>query len=99
MFLKYWQTDQLDLALESTIKDTISVQRCVRGFLARKLYKRLLHINLLQRQKLAEFSLTLTRESDKVFHMMVSSTDHDAQKFRQRVILIMYSVKIYQSLQ
>ena len=99
MFLKYWQTDQLDLALENTIGDTIIVQRCVRGFLARKLYRRLLHISLQQRHQLAEFGLTLTRECDKMFHMVVSSSDHDAQKFKQRVILIMYSVKIYQSLQ
>lgn len=85
VFLKYWQTEQLDLALENTIADTINVQRCVRGFLARKLYRRLLHINLQQKHQLAEFGLTLTRGCDKMFHMMVSSSDHDAQKFRQRI--------------
>lgn len=85
VFLKYWQTEKLDLVFEEILADIITVQRCVRGYFARKFFKQLKNIQLRQRQLFVDFGDSITINCDRMFHMMLSSNDHDIQKFRQRV--------------
>lgn len=85
VFLKYFHTEQLDLCLETIYKDIITVQKCVRGHFARKFCRRLKQIQQHQHRDLAEFSISLNRDCDRVYHMMLSSNDHDHHKFQKLV--------------
>lgn len=85
VFLKYFHTEQLDLCLETIHKDIITVQKCVRGHFARKFCRRLKQIQQHQHRDLAEFSISLNRDCDRVYHMMLSSNDHDHHKFQKLV--------------
>ncbi|CAC5366464.1 MYO3 [Mytilus coruscus] len=85
VFLKYFHTEQLNLCLDNIYEGIITVQKCVRGSFARKFCQRLKQIQHQQNRDLAEFSISLNRDCDRVYHMMLSSNDHDHHKFQKLV--------------
>ncbi|KAJ8313848.1 hypothetical protein KUTeg_008409 [Tegillarca granosa] len=77
VFLKFWQSDRLNLILDDNYSDIVTVQRMVRGYLARRRARYLYRVYRKQKDAVFDLGQTVYDRGHKYFHMMISSSDHD----------------------
>lgn len=84
VFLKFWQSDRLNLILDDNYSDIVTVQRMVRGYLARRRARYLYRVYKKQKDAVFDLGQTVYDRGHKYFHMMISSSDHDRNSFRAK---------------
>ncbi|XP_033726689.1 LOW QUALITY PROTEIN: myosin-IIIb-like [Pecten maximus] len=85
VFLRYWQTDKLNLCLDVMMEELVTLQSVIRTFLARQRFLAIRKQHHNNQEMLANFGDFLSHENFKVFHMMVSSDDHDKLNYQTQV--------------
>ncbi|OWF39552.1 myosin-IIIb-like [Mizuhopecten yessoensis] len=85
VFLRYWQTDKLNLCLDVMMEELVTIQSVVRTFVARQRFLSQRKQSHKHQDMLANFGDFLSRENSKVFHMLVSSNDHDKLNFQTQL--------------
>ncbi|XP_069107023.1 myosin-IIIb-like [Argopecten irradians] len=85
VFLRYWQTDKLNLSLDMMVEELVVLQSVIRRYVARRRFLSIRKQNQRDQEMLAGFGDFLSRENSKVYHMMVSSDDHDKLNYQTQV--------------
>ncbi|XP_060063803.1 myosin-IIIb-like [Ylistrum balloti] len=85
VFLRYWQTDKLNLCLDVMIEELVTLQSVIRTFVTRRRFLSIRKQHQKHQELLTSFGEFVSRENSKVYHMMVSSDDHDRFNYQTQL--------------
>ncbi|KAL5014917.1 hypothetical protein ScPMuIL_009187 [Solemya velum] len=80
IFLKYWHVDELSRLLNRQYEQLRTVQRLVRGFLARQHFHRLRQLSFWCYRQVEEFSFLVNKQGEKVYDIILDQYNYDREK-------------------
>ena len=80
VFLKYWHVEQLDKQVRRYHDNAITIQKWVRGFLARRLRRRLIEQGKLQQKAIPPFFAALVKDMSKINSRLSAGNVEDMRR-------------------